>query len=97
MPFLFGRQTYLSEATMMDYAGKIEKAKRYAEERSRVSISQFRATFRGEHDTYSLEFAGDRWHCTCRYFGSYGLCSHTMAMDRLLDGMLPAAALQSLG
>lgn len=72
--------------------GKIEKAKRYAQETGRVSFSNFTATFRGEHSKYSLSFRDGVWRCDCDFFRGWGRCSHTMAMERILDGMLPAVA-----
>lgn len=69
--------------------GKIEKARRYAEERDRVRFASFRTTFRGEHDTYTVEFDAGRWRCTCNFFAGWGVCSHTMALQRILAEMLP--------
>ncbi|MBI2855150.1 MAG: hypothetical protein HYX87_09580 [Chloroflexi bacterium] len=69
--------------------GKVEKANRYAQEKNRVAFSSFKATFQGEHNLYTLEYNEGRWHCTCRFFGLNGLCSHTMALQKMLDGMLP--------
>ena len=67
--------------------GKIEKARRYAEEPQRVSIRQLAATFRGDHSEYEVAYQDSRWHCTCSFFSSYGTCSHTMALQRNLEGM----------
>ncbi len=36
--------------------GKIEKAKRYAEERERITFSDFTVSFQGEHDSYTLTY-----------------------------------------
>ena len=36
--------------------GKIEKAKRYAEEKGRVTFSSFVVTFRGENDDHKVEY-----------------------------------------
>ena len=69
--------------------GKIEKARRYAQERDRISFSDFSVRFRGEHDVYLVDFKDGRWHCTCNFFSSFRVCSHTMAMERVLGGMLP--------
>lgn len=69
--------------------GKIEKAKRYAQERERITLTDFHATFRGEHDTYDLTFREGRWNCSCYYFPGHGLCSHTMALEKILGEMLP--------
>ena len=68
--------------------GKIEKAKRYAEEPERVTLSEFVADFRGEHSDYAVKYKNGEWHCTCQFFSQRGLCSHTMALQRLLAGML---------
>lgn len=76
---------------------KIEKAKRYAQERDRITFSDFSASFRGEHDTYSLSYKDGRWHCTCHFFSKWGLCSHTMALQKVLAEMLPKEALTSPG
>ncbi len=73
--------------------GKIEKAKRYAEERDRVTFTQFTATFRGEHDNYTLSYKDGKWQCSCNFFSGWQVCSHTMALERMLAGMLPQEAL----
>jgi hypothetical protein len=39
-----------------------------------------------------VEFAGGEWTCDCDFFLSRGVCSHTMALERILEGMLPATA-----
>jgi len=68
---------------------KIEKARRYAEEQDRISFSQFEVSFRGDHDTYTVRYDHGAWQCGCRFFAQRGVCSHTMAMERILTGMLP--------
>jgi len=67
---------------------KIQKSIEYAKEPDRVEISALTATFRGNHDTYNLTFANGRWTCECNFFGQRGVCSHTMAIERLLVPML---------
>ena len=67
---------------------KIEKAKMYAEERERVSISNLSATFRGNHNSYQVSYDAGNWQCLCSFFASHSLCSHTMALQRIMDGML---------
>ena len=76
--------------------GKIEKAKRYAEERDRITFSDFTVNFRGENDNHTLSFRDGHWHCSCHFFSGWGLCSHTMALQRILSGMLPKEALTNL-
>ena len=61
------------------------KAKRYAEEPDRVEVEQLVVRFKGEHDTYEVTYQNGDWHCQCTFFQQRGLCSHTMAMERLLS------------
>ena len=68
--------------------GKIDKARKYAEEKDRVSITCLKASFQGNHDTYAVGFESGSWHCECRSFLTRGMCSHTMALQRMLDEML---------
>ena len=69
--------------------GKIQKARLYAEEPERVHFEQFRATFRGTNGNHTVTFSGEDWQCTCHFFAGRGVCSHTMAMERLLGVMVP--------
>ena len=73
--------------------GKIEKANRYAQETERVTFSEFAVNFRGENSTYTTGYNGGNWQCTCPFFAKWGLCSHTMAMEKILARMLPADAI----
>ena len=75
--------------------GKIQKARWYAEEPDRLNLTRFTATFRGEHDVYQLEYDAGKWQCDCNFFGSYGVCSHTMATERILSGRLAKAEQES--
>ena len=73
--------------------GKIEKAKLYAQEKDRVTFSDLTVKFRGENDSYDTGFHDGKWHCTCNFFSNWGTCSHTMALEKMLDHMLPEVAL----
>jgi len=73
--------------------GKIEKAKLYAQEKDRVTFSEFNAKFRGENDEYVVGFGDGKWHCTCRFFSQWGMCSHSMALEQILKDMLPEEAI----
>ena len=75
--------------------GKIEKAKRYAEERDRITFSELTVRFRGENNDYNTSYRDGRWRCTCSFFSSWGMCSHTMAMERILADMLPPEAIST--
>ena len=72
--------------------GKIEKAKRYAEEPERVTISTFSADFRGENDSHTISLNEGKWHCNCHFFAEWGECVHIMTLQRLLGRMLPVSS-----
>ncbi len=74
----------------MDYGmiGKIEKAKRYAEERDRIHFTEFSVTFDGENGQHTIGYSENGWKCDCNFFQSRGVCSHTMALERILKGMV---------
>lgn len=69
--------------------GKVEKAKRYARERERITFSRFTLRFTGDHRTHEIGFSEGVFRCTCDYFSTHDACSHSMAMERILEGMLP--------
>lgn len=73
--------------------GKIEKAKRYAQETERITLSEFSVEFRGDNNTYTTEYKNGKWHCSCHFFPSWGRCSHTMALEKILSNLLPKEAL----
>jgi len=77
----------------MDYGliGKIEKAKRYAEERDRITFEKFTATFEGENNDHTVTYDQGQWQCDCDFFKSRGRCSHTMALEMILEGMVDIA------
>jgi hypothetical protein len=75
--------------------GKIEKANRYALETDRITFSEFTVNFRGENNTYSTGFKDKKWQCSCQFFSSWGLCSHTMALEKIMGNMLPSEAINT--
>lgn len=77
----------------MDYGliGKIEKAKRYVEERERIKFKQFTVTFEGENNDHTVTYNDGQWQCSCDFFRTRGRCSHTMALETILDGMVEIA------
>jgi len=68
---------------------KIQKSKRYAEERHRIRFDEFKVTLEGNHATHLVSFQGGKWSCDCGFFAHRGVCSHTMALERVLGEMLP--------
>lgn len=71
---------------------KIYKAKLYADEPERIHIEQLKVQFDGNNGSHQVEMDEGRWKCDCSYFASHRVCSHTMAMERVLGVMLPATA-----
>ena len=68
--------------------GKIQKAKQYSEEMDRILFDEFRVTFDGDHHPHTVAYSIGHWSCDCDFFLTRGVCSHTMAMERVLTGML---------
>jgi hypothetical protein len=77
---------------MMDYGmiGKIEKAKRYAQERERIRFENFTVHLSGENNSHRVHYENGSWACDCNFFRSRGVCSHTMAMEEVLKDMVTA-------
>ena len=75
----------------MDYGmiGKIEKAKRYAAQRERIHFEALTVTFEGENNNHTVHLENGVWQCDCDFFQTRGRCSHTMALEIILEGMLP--------
>ena len=71
--------------------GKIQKAKRYAQELERITFNEFQVTFKGNHDTYKVTYDEGQWSCGCNFFAKRGVCSHTMTLERILGVMLAPA------
>jgi hypothetical protein len=69
--------------------GKVQKAKQYAQEPERVRIEQLTAQFRGENGDHRVTYDGAKWDCECHFFAGWGICCHTMAMERILGAMVP--------
>ena len=75
----------------MDYGmiGKIEKAKFYAEERERIQFESLTVTLRGDNDSvHEVSYRDGIWNCDCSFFATRGVCSHTMALERILVDMV---------
>ncbi|MCK9487322.1 MAG: hypothetical protein M0R73_11590 [Dehalococcoidia bacterium] len=68
--------------------GKIEKAHRYAEDRSRFDVSALAVTIRGNNGEHQVRFQDGEWQCGCPFFARERACAHTMALELVLDGMI---------
>lgn len=66
----------------------VHKAQNYAREPERVSVSQLGAFFEGKHDCYTINYDEGNWKCSCDHFRAQLFCSHIMAVERMLKGMI---------
>ncbi len=75
----------------MDYGmiGKLDKAKRYAQQKDRFKFSSFSVSMAGDNNSHVIQYNEGQWHCDCEFFKTRGRCSHTMALEIILEGMLP--------
>ena len=69
---------------------KIAKARIYAAEPERVSIDSLACEVQGDNASHSVALSDGCWRCDCGFFGDYGTCSHAMALERILSGMVAA-------
>ncbi|MFN8639302.1 MAG: hypothetical protein U0360_07560 [Dehalococcoidia bacterium] len=72
--------------------GKVEKAHRYAAERDRFTFSALTVHVRGDNDAHDVTLQDGAWNCGCEFFSHHRVCAHSMAIERLLDGMVPIAS-----
>ncbi|MCC7207632.1 MAG: hypothetical protein IT323_10010 [Anaerolineae bacterium] len=74
----------------MDYGmiGQIAKAKHYAEERSRIAFKRFTVTLEGNNSTHIVSYGDAGWQSDSSFFQQHGWSSHTIAMERILQGMI---------
>lgn len=73
--------------------GKIEKAKRYAQELHRFHVESLTMRIDGENNSHVVRFAENQWHCDCDFFRTHKICTHTMSLTNyILKGMVPQPA-----
>ncbi len=68
---------------------KVQKAREYASEPERMRIKNLEVTFHGDNSDHTVTIADGTWSCSCDFFRDRDVCSHTMAMERVLEGMVP--------
>lgn len=75
-----------------DLIGKIEKARRYAQEPERIALDALKARFRGGNNDHEISLVDGRWSCDCSFFHMWQTCAHVMALQRILNPMLSPEA-----
>jgi hypothetical protein len=63
---------------------KISKAREYAQEPERMEIAGVEVLFKGKHQSYHVVFEQGAWKCECDFYMQRGVCSHTMALEKVL-------------
>ncbi len=66
---------------------RIEKARRYSEEKDRIRFDSFTASIRGDNGEHLIQYEYGEWSCDCVLFSENSVCSHTMAFQRILESM----------
>mgnify|MGYP001553547550 CR=1 FL=1 len=66
----------------------VKKSKRYTEEPDRIRFVNFSATFQGENKDHQVSYDNGKWDSTSSYFQHHGVGAFTMAMERMLKGMV---------
>ena len=81
----------------MDYSmiSKVEKAKLYAREPGRFHFESFTVTFAGDNNPHTVRYEKGVFKCDCDFFTLRGVCSHSMALERILGPMVTAAESQA--
>ncbi len=71
---------------------KVQKAHQYASEPHRIRFEGLTVRFAGDNNDHAITLSEGQWHCDCEFFAVWQTCSHTMALEKLLEGMVPSAA-----
>lgn len=66
----------------------VKKAKRYSEESDRIHIVSFDCSFEGYNKTHQVTYDNGVWTSTASFFQQRGVCSHTMALEKILKGFV---------
>ena len=73
----------------------VEKAKRYAAETDRIRIIAFDCAFEGYSNVHHISYDSGKWSSTASFFARRGVCSHTMALEKILKGFVRPVRLES--
>jgi hypothetical protein len=80
-----------------DLIGKIEKARRYAQEPERIALDELKAHFRGGNNDHTITLSDGQWSCDCSFFHNWQTCAHVMAFQKIFHPMLSPEARQAAG
>lgn len=69
--------------------GKVQKAKRYAQERERFHLEKLEIAVDGTNNQHHVSLKDGTLVCTCDFYQTREYCSHTMAIEEIMKGMEP--------
>lgn len=73
---------------------QIEKAMLYANEPERITFNSFEVHFKGDNNDHIVTYQDGQWCSTSNYFQAHGICSHIMALERMLNGSVKPVEIQ---
>ncbi|MCY3782530.1 MAG: hypothetical protein OXG79_01960 [Chloroflexi bacterium] len=76
---------------------KVQKAHKYAQEPHRIHFEALTVRFDGDNNDHVIRLADGAWSCDCEFFMVWQTCSHTMALEKLLEGMVPVGSASAAG
>lgn len=68
--------------------GKKQKTSRISRDRTTIQFNDFRVEIEGENASHVVIFSNGVFTCDCEFFKSRKRCTHTMALEMILEGML---------
>ena len=74
----------------------VKKAKRYTDQRDRIRIVSFECAFEGYNQNHYITYDTGKWTSTASFFAQRGVCSHTMALEKILKGFVEPVRVQTL-
>ncbi len=74
----------------------VKKAKRYTDQADRVRIVSFDCSFEGYNKRHHITYDDGKWTSTASFFAQRGVCSHTMALEKILKGFVEPVRARSL-
>jgi len=81
----------------MDYGmiGKIEKAKRYAQERNRFHFKSMQVVVDGDNNAHTVTYDHGVWQCDCTFLPRAAAACIPWRLETILEGMLNGLPVES--
>lgn len=73
---------------------RVEKAKRYADQPERFQFQSFIVSVQGSNNPYHISYNDGKFDSDYDYFIKHGYSQHTLALEKILAGMIAPPAQQ---